>query len=244
MATGSLVSLLGETRARLVGALVHAGPATTAALADELEISTVATRKHLALLSEEGLVAAETVRQERGRPARRWHLTDKGRRLLPQRNADVATELFDFLTSEHGRDGVRAFLRWRMDRQAEALGSVVTAESVPDRLEQLAGALSEAGFDASVSSDGTSFVLQQDHCAIYDVARDHPEICTYEAAAFSKVLGDDVSLSRRQTLAGGHDACVCCVTPRHDAAGPESVAGAASAPSTSSTAPIQKESGQ
>lgn len=208
------MSLLGETRARLVEHLVHRGPATTATLAEELDISTVATRKHLALLEDEELITAETIQQERGRPARRWHLTDKGRRLLPQRNADVASELFEFLTSEHGREGVRAYLRWRMDRQAEALGGAVTAEAIPDRLEQLAGALSEAGFDASVSADGDGFTLQQDHCAIYEVAKDHPEICTYEAAAFSRVLGNEVSLSRRQTLAGGHDACVCCVTPK------------------------------
>ncbi|MDX1512028.1 MAG: ArsR family transcriptional regulator [Nitriliruptorales bacterium] len=210
----SLVGLLGQTRAEIVERLVHDGPATTADLAEALGISTVATRKHLALMADEELVEADTVKQERGRPARRWHLTTKGRQLLPQRNADVATELFEFITSEHGREGIRDFLRWRLDKQSEALGEAVTADEVPDRLEQLAGALSEAGFDASVSEDGEGFTLQQDHCAILDVARDHPELCTYEAAAFSRVLGNEVTLSRRQTLAGGHDACVCSVTPK------------------------------
>jgi predicted ArsR family transcriptional regulator len=73
--------------------------------------------------------------------------------------------------------------------------------------------LSEAGFEASVTPDGDGFTLVQDHCAIYDVAREHPEVCAYEAATFSQVLGGDVRLSRRETLAGGSPACVCCVSP-------------------------------
>jgi predicted ArsR family transcriptional regulator len=55
--------------------------------------------------------------------------------------------------------------------------------------------------------------LVQRHCAIEDVAREHPEICAHEAAAFARVLGGDVRLSRRQTIAGGATACVCTVTP-------------------------------
>lgn len=210
----SLTSLLGGTRAQIVEQLVHAGPATTADLAEAMGITTVATRKHLAVLSDEAIVTCDTVRQDRGRPARRWRLTDKGRRLLPQRNADVATELFEFITSEHGREGIRDYLRWRMDRQTQSLGDAVTADEVPGKLEQLAEALSDAGFDASVRPDGDGYTLQQDHCTIYEVAKEHPELCTYEAAAFSRVLGTDVTLSRRQTLAGGHDACVCSVTPK------------------------------
>ena len=61
---------------------------------------------------------------------------------------------------------------------------------------------------------GDRFVLRQDHCAIYDVAKDHPEMCAFEAATFSRVLGRDVSLSRQQTRTEGGTSCVCCVTPR------------------------------
>jgi hypothetical protein len=44
-------------------------------------------------------------------------------------------------------------------------------------------------------------------------------VCAYEAATFSQVLGRDVSLSRRETLASGASACVCCVTPKTAAGG-------------------------
>jgi predicted ArsR family transcriptional regulator len=210
----SLVSLLGETRATIVEDLRREEDRSVAELADLLGISEVATRRHLAVLEEEGLVAARTVNQGRGRPAARYQLTEDARRLFPQGHDRLASEMLDFLADQHGRDGLRRFLRWRMERQIQGLRGAVTAEDLHDRLEQLAGALSEAGYEASVTADGASFMLRQHHCAIEDVAREHPELCAYEAASFSKVLGRDVTVSRRETLAEGSRACVCCVQPR------------------------------
>jgi predicted ArsR family transcriptional regulator len=217
----SLVSLLGEQRAAIVEQLRGVDDRSTAQLAEHLGISEVATRRHLGVLEQEGLVRAETVNQGRGRPAARWSLTEDANRLFPHRYDALAGEMLTFLADTQGREGVRAYLRWRLEREAASLSDAVTAEDLHDRLEQLADALSEAGYEASVAPDGEGFTLVQDHCAIYDVARDHPEMCAYEAATFSKVLGRDVSLSRRQTLAGGGDACVCCVTPRGDAGAPD-----------------------
>ena len=210
----SLVSLLGEQRAAIVEHLRRVGDASVAELADHLGISEVAVRRHLGVLAEEELVAAETVGGARGRPASRYRLTSAAGRLFPHRYDRFANEVLDFLDAQHGRDGLLAFLRWRVEREAEGLKEAVTAEDLHTRLEQLADALSAAGFDASVDEEGESFTLVQDHCAIYDVAKDHPEVCAYEAATFSKVLGGDVQLSRRQTLAGGSHACVCSVRSR------------------------------
>jgi predicted ArsR family transcriptional regulator len=210
----SLVSLLGETRATIVEDLRREADRSVAELAELLGISEVATRRHLAVLEDEGLVAARTVNQGRGRPAARYHLTEDARRLFPQGHERLAAEVLDFLADQHGRDGLQSFLRWRMQRQIEGLRGAVTAEDLHGRLEQLAGALSEAGYEASVGPDGEGFTLKQHHCAIEDVAREHPELCAYEAASFSKVLGGEVTVSRRETLASGSDACVCCVQPR------------------------------
>ena len=210
----SLVSLLGEQRATIVEHLRRHTEATAAELAAVLAISEVAVRRHLAVLAAEDLITSEAVGGARGRPAARYRLTRAAGRLFPHRYDRFATEALDFLDTQHGRDGLLAFLRWRVDREVDGLREAVTAEDLHTRLEQLADALSAAGFEASVSEDGESFTLVQDHCAIYDVAKDHPEVCAYEAATFSKVLGGDVQLSRRQTLAGGSAACVCTVRPR------------------------------
>jgi predicted ArsR family transcriptional regulator len=212
-ATRSLVPLLGEQRAAIVELLRRDGEAGVAQLAGHLGISEVATRRHLGVLEDEGLVAARTVRQPRGRPAARYTLTEEAGRLFPQRYDRFAAEALDFLADQQGRDGLRAFLRWRLEREVAGLSEAVTAPDLPGRLEQLADALSAAGFAASVSAEGDRFTLTQEHCALEEVAREHPELCAYEAATFSKVLGQDVRLSRRETLTAGSRACVCSIAP-------------------------------
>ena len=214
VASPSLVSLLGAARAAIVEFLHRHGDASVGELARPLEVSEVATRRHVAVLEADGLVLAETVKQGRGRPAARYQLTDHAHRLFPQRYDRFASQVMEFLADQHGREGLRAFLHWRLEREVAGFRDAVTAEDLHGRLRQLADALSDAGFEASVDSDGDGFTLIQEHCAIADVATSHPEVCHYEAAGFAEVLGGDVTLSRQETLAGGASACVCCVSAR------------------------------
>jgi predicted ArsR family transcriptional regulator len=211
-ASESLVRLLGRTRAEIVTALRDEGERTVTQLAEHLGISEVATRRHLSVLEDEGFVTSHTVKQAaRGRPASWYDLTEDAQALFPHRYDRLASEVLDFLTEEHGRAGLRAFLRWRLEREEAELRRSVTAEDLHERLGQLADALSEAGFAAEVEPGPGGFTLVQNHCTIADVAKEHPEVCAYEAAAFSKVLGQDVNLSRRETMATGATTCVCTV---------------------------------
>ena len=212
-----LVGLLGESRARLVE-LLHSEPRSVASLAAGLDISEVAVRHHLQILERDGLVSAETVRRPgRGRPSSVYALTDKARRLFPDNSAALANELLDYLGGEHGRSELQRFLRWRAERHggryADALDG---ASTLDDRVERLAAVLSEEGFSSSAQvvttpEGATVLELRQEHCAIKAVAEAHPELCAYEASTFKNLLG--AKLSRRQTIAGGADACVCHISP-------------------------------
>jgi predicted ArsR family transcriptional regulator len=224
--SASLVGLLGASRASIVERLHRSGPHSAAELAAHLGISEVATRRHLAVLLEEGLVEEREQRASGGRPAACFDLTERAVRLFPQSYDRFANEVLDFLTAEHGRDGLLAFLRWRVDREVGALTDAIQDGPLEERVRRLAEALTSAGFVADVvTSEGgpeadaaggrgglPTLQLVQHHCAIEGVAREHPEICDFEAAAFSRALGTDVKLSRRETIADGAQACVCTVT--------------------------------
>lgn len=212
-----LVGLLGDSRARVVE-LLRSQPQSVAALAKALELSEVAVRHHLQILERDGFVSAETVRRKgRGRPSSRYGLTDKARRLFPDNSAELANELLDFLSDEHGRSELQRFLRWRAERHAGRYAAALEgADSTGERVERLAQVLSDEGFASSVQTmtapDGATVLeLRQDHCAIKAVAEQHPELCAYEASTFKNLIG--AKLSRRQTIAGGADACVCSITP-------------------------------
>ena len=212
-----LVGLLGESRARLVE-LLSAEPCSVAALAQQAQLSEVAVRHHLQILEREGLVSAETVRRSgRGRPSSRYTLTDKARRLFPDTSAALANELLEYLGDEHGRSELQRFLRWRAERHAGRYAAALEdIDTLDERVERLASVLSDEGFASSAQvvttpQGATVLELRQEHCAIKAVASEHPERCAYEASTFKNLLG--AKLSRRQTIAGGADACVCHITP-------------------------------
>lgn len=209
------VALLGQTRAAILDHIQQHGTATVQDLANLLGISVVAVRRHLELLCNDELIVRQRASAEgRGRPATLYRLSEAAAALFPQRYDAFADDVLNYLAQRGGNDSVREFLSWRRERDIATLREAVTAESLHGRLEQLAQALSHAGFSASIVQEEAGFALVQNHCAIAGIARDYPEVCSYEASAFAEVLGDDVDLARRSTLAHGGSHCVCSVTPR------------------------------
>lgn len=204
----SLLDLLGDTRARVV-LEVHDRARGVAEIAEALELSEVAVRRHLHVLEQDGLIDAETVRRDGpGRPAARYRLTERGRRLLPDRSAQLANELLEFLEAEGGRSAVLRFLRWRRARHQDRYAAGLDEGASPaERAEQLAQMLSEDGFPSRLEAGDGTLTLRQQHCAIRDVAAEHPELCAFEKAMFRDLLGVDAT--RRETIAAGHDACRC-----------------------------------
>ena len=211
-----LAKLLGETRARIVD-LLRTAPRTIGDLAEELNLSEQAVRRHLRVLERDDLVDSRLQRQGgRGRPSTQYRLNDRGHRLYPDRTAEFANELWEYVASEHGRQAIVGFLRWRQNQQqqryADELDDVGT--DVRDRVMRLAELLTEDGFlaeaDVVHAPDGRELVqLTQTHCAVREVAAEHPEICSFEAALFKGLLGAKVS--RRETLAAGASQCVCTI---------------------------------
>jgi len=210
----TFLDLLGEARAEVMQRLCGTAR-TVAELAEEMELSEGAVRRHLQALMADGLIEAQTVRREGpGRPSSRYVLTPRGHRLFGDRSGDLANELLEFLSVEYGKGALRDFLRWRLERQSARYQRMMEpGSSTVERAGQLAGALSEDGFPSKVVAPpegATTLELRQQHCAIADVASEHPELCAYETALFSEVLGAGVS--RRQTIADGAPSCICTIS--------------------------------
>lgn len=185
---------------------------TVADLSDDLGISQVAVRRHLARLLDEGWIAGRTDDPDGpGRPVTRYHLTADGHQLLPQGYAALAEELLAFLEDTTGTDGLQAYLAWRSRRRVQRLADAIDAADLDTRLLQLAEALTEAGSTASVEVSDDGVVLRQHHCTVMDVARDHPELCHAEADEFARVLGAGVTVERGTSRASGDQTCECAV---------------------------------
>jgi predicted ArsR family transcriptional regulator len=200
--------------ARVARVLLEGGPATVAELADRLELTGAAVRKHLDDLVGAGLVdcserppfGPDNRRRGRGRPARYYHLTQAGRDSFDNAYDDIAVGALRFLAETGGSDAVMDFARRRvaeMERQYADL--LDTAEAPQAPVEVLADALTAAGYAAVVVPTGNGVQLCQHNCPLAHVAEEFPQFCEAETEAFGRLLGTHVM--RLATLAHGDGVC-------------------------------------
>ncbi|WP_316245453.1 metalloregulator ArsR/SmtB family transcription factor [Gordonia sp. OPL2] len=205
----------GQTRAAVVSLLVEDGPLTATEIADRLGISAAGIRRHLDALAEAGDVETSSSgfgRRGRGRPAKWFQLTATGRGKLRHAYDDLAGAAMRKLRSVGGEEAVEEFAR---DRVEKIVADVIPAErsgSVADTVNDIADALTSAGFAANTREVGTGMQICQHHCPVAHVAAEFPQLCEAETAVFTELLGTHVQ--RLATIANGDCACTTHV-PLH-----------------------------
>ncbi len=208
----------GRTRDRVSGLLLEHGPQSAAELAARLGISPAAVRRHL-----DGLVATGRVDERvapggqrgRGRPARRFALTDAGRSSFPHAYDDLALTALRFVAEHGGPDAVRAVAEKQLSGLAERCSTAVDdaladaerdgATAPVDRAQVLATALTTEGYAATASAISSGGQLCQHHCPVAHVAAEFPQLCEAETAVISKLVGTHVQ--RLATIAHGDGIC-------------------------------------
>ena len=202
------------TRERVVRSIMHEGPSTAAQLAERLELTPAAVRRHLdALLDEEMIeVAAERPRSQRrgrGRPAKAFALTDEGREAFEQDYDDLAVSALRFVADTLGEDAVKEFARRRSQEFERRLLPLLEDTTPEQRPEVLAEALAEDGYAATVRQAPGGTQVCQHHCPVAHVAAAFPELCEAETEAFARMLGHHVQ--RLATIAHGDGVCTTYV---------------------------------
>ncbi|MDQ1292455.1 MAG: hypothetical protein QG608_333 [Actinomycetota bacterium] len=216
------------TRDRLHREILEHGPVTARQLSDGLGLTATAVRRHLEALLAAGHVAvwepADSRRRGRGRPARRFVITDAGHEVMATGYGNLASEVLQFLEQSLGPEAVLAFARTRVaELERRYLPIVEAAGPEPaDRAQALARALDADGYAASVRPLGFGEIpavqLCQCHCPVHHVARSYPELCEAETEVFARLLG--VHVRRLATLAHGEHVCTTHVPDRDGAQAP------------------------
>ncbi len=208
-----------RTRDRVLRYVSEGGPVTAAELAEQLELTATAVRRHLDALVDSGDLAATEVigrRRGRGRPARAYVVTPSGHRRMTTEYDDVATAALRFMADRLGPGAVATFAEERLAELEQRYGpSVAAAGDDPTaRTHALAQALAKDGFAASTRPVGnpdspSGLQLCQGHCPMHEVALQFPQFCDAETEAFARLLG--VHVQRLATLAHGEHVCTTFV---------------------------------
>ncbi|RRD47717.1 metalloregulator ArsR/SmtB family transcription factor [Tessaracoccus sp. OH4464_COT-324] len=193
------------TRQRVVHLILHNGPQTAKALAEALDLTPAAVRRHLTSLMDEGTLQSREERvygpRGRGRPSKVFLLTDRARSEFQHDYDQLALLALKRLTQGELQEIAQERVQVLEDRFEAA------REAEPDRpaIDILVEALEAENYAAGVRPVRSGDQIVQFHCPVADVAAKYPVLCEIETRLFARLLGSHVQ--RLATIAHGDGVC-------------------------------------
>ncbi|MBE9181031.1 iron-sulfur cluster biosynthesis transcriptional regulator SufR [Oculatella sp. LEGE 06141] len=201
-----------STKQDILKHLLKQGQASAQELADHLEISPQAIRRHLKDLEDDGLIEHQAIQARMGRPQHVYHLSQQGRDRLPVRYDEFAISLLDTLAETVGRDQVSSILRKQWERKAVEYREQIGSGSLQERVASLVELRKAEGYMAEwypVESSHNStpqFIVTEYNCAISHIAESFPSVCGHELELFEAAL-QNCTVERTHWLANGEHRC-------------------------------------
>ena len=217
-----------STKQDILEYLLKHSQATASELAEALDISPQAIRRHIKDLEAEQLIFySSSVQAGMGRPQHVYQLSRQGRDRLSRTVSlsgdsygQFAVSLLDTLAETVGRDQVISILRKQWERKTqeyrERLGNAPLTERVATLVElrKAEGNMAESSpVESSESSEGVQFVLTEHNCAISNVVQSFPSVCGHELEMFAAVL-PDCTVERTHWIINGEHRCGYLVQAR------------------------------
>ena len=203
-----------STKDDILEHLLKRGQATALELAEWIEVSPQAVRRHLKDLEAEGLIEFESVQSGMGRPQHMYGLSQAGRDRLPNRHDDFALGLLDTLAQTVGPEGMQSILRQQWQRKAIEYQREIGRGSLAERVAGLVRLRKAEGYMAESyptpknadPSSATQFILTEYNCAISHVAESFPSVCGHELEMFAVAL-QDCKVERTHWIVNGEHRC-------------------------------------
>ena len=199
----------GITRQEILTSIKYNGAMTAEELSQELHISQVAVRQHLASLEAEKIIGITVERRGLGRPSHRYKLTAEGDETFPRRYEALTIMLVDELREWQGEEAVQSlFVRVR-ERQSQAVANRMRDKPFTAQVQELVRVQSEKGYMAEFAEGETpgECRLIQHNCAICNVARLYPHICCKEEMEMLQQALNGAEIIREEYIIAGDPTC-------------------------------------
>ena len=200
-----------DTKHDILQYLLKLGDVTAQDLAEKLDISPQAIRKHLKDLESEGLIYHTAEQLGMGRPQFIYALTTAGRDRFPDSYNQFAVNFLDTLIDTVGKEQVSEVLQKQWQRKAQTYKSQLGDGSLKQKLEKLAEVRRSEGYVTEWfpvegnDREKQNFIFTEYNCAIAHVAESFPSVCGHELEMFSTVL--DCPVERTHWMVDGEHRC-------------------------------------
>jgi DeoR family suf operon transcriptional repressor len=174
------------TRDAVLALLLRQGEATAAELAEALDVSVQAMRRHLRSLEEDALVEASTAAAGPGRPTNHWRLTVQGQERFGDGSETFALGLLHSMAASLPPDTVSNLMDLQAEEKARHYRSQIGTGSLEDRLERLTELRRAEGYVADLAPDSSgeggskAWLIREHHCSVMRIAEEFPQVCDQE----------------------------------------------------------------
>ena len=200
-----------KSQEQLLLQLKMRGPQSVKVLADQLDMTTMGVRQHLAALAERRLVVqTEQQKQDRGRPLRCWALTAMGHQQFPDAHAQVSVDLIASVRDAFGSAGLDKIIQQRTQQTLNNYRQSIERHrgSVMKQLRALCQLRSEEGYMANVEPvKKGEWLLVENHCPICAAAEACQGFCRSELEVFQDLFAGVAEVERLEHVLAGARRC-------------------------------------
>ena len=195
---------VSDTQRRVLVAVKRHGEVTADELATTLGISASGARQHLGALRAAGLVEADKVRGQPGRPVDRYRATVRTEPLFETTDGDFSIELLGDIEAEDPDIVDRVFER-RRRRQVDTARKSVVGRPIREQVDIVTQLLDAEGYLADHEQlDDQHFRINLRNCPIWTVANRFRQACSAELDLLRELIPDATVQRVTHKTAGAH----------------------------------------
>lgn len=182
-----------STRDQILSLLKINKQLTVSEMANQLDITEMAVRRHLNTLERDNIINTSLVRQAMGRPTNVYFLTKTGQEMFPRNYATLTVDLLRDIEDLNGEEMVHKLFERRKERMMEKYGSRITDQNtLDDKIAELARLQNEYGYMVEWEKDEDgNYLFKEYNCPISEIAQEYPVACKCELSLFQELLGTD-----------------------------------------------------
>ena len=197
--------VIRTTKEQILALLKQHGNLTIMDLANELEITEMAVRRHIQTLERDKLIRSDVKKQTMGRPSKVYQLAECGENLFPKRYKEFSLEILKGLKAAGQEQLIIDILLKRKEHLLKEHKKEHPNEALSDRMENLRRIQDHDGYMPEIENKDGIIHFRELNCPYIEVAKEFPQICQAERGFIQDFIeADFVTLS---SMVDGHTCC-------------------------------------
>lgn len=201
----SLLSNAKNTKEQILSLLKVNGSMTILELAQELNITEMAVRRHIQTLERDRLIKSEMKKQTMGRPSKVYQLAQEGEDFFPKKYKEFSLELLQGIKEAGQEQLLQDILVKKREKQLEQYQSEFKGKSFLEKLNVLKKMQEQDGYMPKLEKHDEVIHFKELNCPLVEIAKEFPQICQAEREVIEKFLGAE--LTGITSMVDGHNCC-------------------------------------